>query len=212
MSPRSGNAALDHLDDDALAVRAQQGNDLAQQALIQRYRRFASSRGRGYYIPGGDVDDIVQEALIGLYKAVRDYQPDRQASFRAFAELCITRQIRSAVKAARRYKHQPLNHYVSISSPRREESTEPVAERLVDDRADPAEDVIAVASARAVEATVASVLSGFEIDVLRLFVTGQTYEEIGARLGRRVKSIDNALQRIKRKLGAHGTPAELVPS
>ncbi len=212
MSPRSAIAALDHLDDDDLVSRAQQGDDLAQQALIQRYRRFASSRGRGYYIPGGDADDIVQEALIGLYKAVRDYRAERQASFRVFAELCITRQIHTAVKAARRRKHQPLNQYVSISRPRAEGSTERVDDRLVDDHADPADDVVAVASARAVDATVAAMLSGFEIDVLRLFVTGQSYEEIGACLGRQAKSIDNALQRIKRKLSTQRSPAELVPS
>ncbi|MDQ3306058.1 MAG: sigma-70 family RNA polymerase sigma factor [Actinomycetota bacterium] len=200
MSPRSGTAALDHLDDDALAIRAQQGDDLAQQALIQRYRRFASYHGRGYYLPGGDADDIVQEALIGLYKAIRDYRPHHRTSFQVFAELCITRQIHTAVKAARRFKHQPLNQYVSISRPRPEGSYEPVADRLIDNHADPADDVVAVASAQAVDATMATMLSGFEIDVLRLFVSGQSYEEIGTLLGRQVKSIDNALQRIKRKL------------
>ncbi len=200
MSPRSGIAAVDHLDDDHLAVRAQQGNDLAQQALIQRYRRFASSRSRGYYIPGGDADDIVQEALIGLYKAVRDYRPERQASFRVFAELCITRQIRTAVKTAQRRKHQPLNHYVSISRPRPEGSADAAVDGLVDDRSDPADDVIAADGARAADRTVAALLSGFEIEVLRLFLDGQSYEEIAILLGRQSKAVDNALQRIKRKL------------
>ncbi len=200
LSPRSGTAAVEHLTDDDLALRAQQGDDLAQRALIQRYRRFASSRGRGYYIPGGDADDIVQEALIGLYKAVRDYRAERQASFRVFAELCITRQIRTAVKTARRHKHQPLNQYVSISRPRSEGSAEAAVECLIDDHADPAGDVIAADGARAVDRTVATMLSGFEIDVLRLFLTGQSYEEIATRLGRQAKAIDNALQRIKRKV------------
>lgn len=213
MSPRSGTAAVDHLDDDDLAIRAQQGNDLAQQALIQRYRRFASFRGRGYYIPGGDADDIVQEALIGLYKAVRDYRPDREASFCVFAELCITRQIRTAVKTAQRRKHQPLNSYVSISRPRPEDSTEVAVEGLVDDHSDPADDVIAADDARAVDRAVAAMLSGFEIDVLRLFVAGQSYQEIGAVLGRRVKAVDNALQRVKRKLSSDSTDrTELVSS
>ncbi|MBW3610465.1 MAG: sigma-70 family RNA polymerase sigma factor [Actinobacteria bacterium] len=202
MSPRSGTAALDHLDDDELAMRAQQCDDLAQQALIQRYRRLASFRGRGYYIPGGDADDIVQEALIGLYKAVRDYRPEREASFRGFAELCITRQIHTAVKTARRRKHQPLNQYVSISRPRPEGSFEAGVEGMIDghaDPADPADDVVAADGARAVDCTVATLLSGFENDVLRLFVTGQSYEEIAALLGRQAKAVDNALQRIKRK-------------
>lgn len=161
MSPRFGTAALDHLDDDDLATRAQQGDDLAQQALIQRYRRFASSRGRGYFIPGGDADDIVQESLIGLFQAVRDYRADREASFRVFAEMCITRQIHTAVKTAGRRKHEPLNQYVSISRPRPEGSGEVGMEGLVDDHADPADDVVAAAGARAVERTVASMLSGF---------------------------------------------------
>lgn len=202
MSPRSGVVDLESLHDDALVARAQAGDDLAQQALIQRYRRFASTRSRGYYLPGGDTDDIVQEALIGLYKAVRDYRGDRQASFRGFAEVCITRQVLTAVKTAGRRKHEPLNHYVSISRPRGEETNESELERILDDHhaQDPAECVVADRDAAAVDQRVASVLSGFEVDVLRLFVAGESYQEIGALLGRQVKSVDNALQRIKRKL------------
>ncbi len=201
MSPRSAIVALESLQDDALVARAQEGDDLAQQALIQRYRRLACARGRGYYLPGGDADDIVQEALIGLYKAVRDYRSDRQASFRGFAEVCITRQIMTAVKTAGRRKHQPLNHYVSISGPPEEGSLE----RMLDDHhaADPADHVVADGDAAAVGRRVASVLSGFEVDVLRLFVAGQSYQEIGTLLGRQVKSVDNALQRIKRKVEGH---------
>lgn len=204
MSPRSAIAALESLHDDALVAKAQDGDDLAQQALVQRYRRLACARGRGYYLPGGDADDIVQEALIGLYKAVRDYRSDREASFRGFAEVCITRQIMTAVKTAGRRKHQPLNHYVSISRPR-EGSVEGDLERILDDHhaADPADHVVADREAAAVGQRVASVLSGFEVDVLRLFVAGQSYQEIGALLGHQVKSVDNALQRIKRKLSDH---------
>ena len=202
MSPRSGVVDLESLHDDALVARAQAGDDLAQQALIQRYRRFASARSRGYYLPGGDADDIVQEALIGLYKAVRDFRSDRQTSFRGFAEVCITRQVLTAVKTAGRRKHQPLNHYVSISRPRGEGAGECELERILDDHhaQDPAECVVADGDAAAVDQQVASVLSGFEVDVLRLFVAGESYQEIGALLGRQVKSVDNALQRIKRKL------------
>ena len=206
MSPRTAIVALENLHDDALVARAQQGDDLAQQALIQRYRRLACARGRGYFLPGGDADDIVQEALIGLYKAVRDYRSDRQASFRGFAEVCITRQIMTAVKTAGRRKHQPLNHYVSISRPPEEGSVEGVLERMLDHHhaADPADRVVADGEAAAVGRRLASVLSGFEVDVLRLFVAGQSYQEIGNLLGRQVKSVDNALQRIKRKLSEHG--------
>jgi RNA polymerase sporulation-specific sigma factor len=202
LSPRSASVAREQLDDGALVAQAQRGDDLAQQALIQRYRRLALARCRGYYLPGGDTDDIVQEALIGLYKAVRDYRSDRQTSFRGFAEVCITRQILTAVKAAGRRKHQPLNHYVSISRPRVEDPLGRELERLLGDRRvdDPAERVVADGDALAAGHRLFSVLSGFEVDVLRLFVAGQSYQEIGALLGRQVKSIDNALQRIKRKL------------
>lgn len=202
MSSRSGVVELENLHDEALVARAQAGDDLAQQALIQRYRRFASTRTRGYYLPGGDGDDIVQEALIGLYKAVRDYRSDRQASFRGFAEVCITRQIHTAIKTAGRRKHEPLNHYVSISRSRGEEANDVELERILDDHhaLDPAESVVADGDAATVDQGMASVLSGFEVDVLRLFVAGESYQEIGALLGRQVKSVDNALQRIKRKL------------
>jgi RNA polymerase sporulation-specific sigma factor len=201
LSPRSGIAALESLPDDALVAKAQEGDDLAQQALIQRYRRLARARGRGYYLPGGDADDVVQEALIGLYKAVRDYRSDQQTSFRGFAEVCITRQIMTAVKTAGRRKHQPLNHYISICRPQEEHALE----RMLDDHntADPADHVVADRDAAAIGQRVASVLSGFEVDVLRLFVAGQSYQEIGALLGRQVKSVDNALQRSKRKLSDH---------
>jgi RNA polymerase sporulation-specific sigma factor len=212
LSSRPGTAALDHLTDDDLAARAQRGNDIAQQELIQRYRRFASSKGRGYYIAGGDADDIVQEALIGLYKAIRDYRGDRQASFRVFAELCITRQIMTAIKTARRRKHQPLNQYVSISPFGRDEPPEWSVEHLLDDHraADPADDIVADDVAQAVDRVLEGMLSGFEVDVLRLFIEGRTYQEIGFELGRHPKSIDNALQRIKRKLGAFRLDESLV--
>ncbi len=207
MSPRSAIAALESLHDEPLVAKAQEGDDLAQQALIQRYRRLACARGRGYYLPGGDADDVVQEALIGLYKAVRDYRSDRQTSFRGFAEVCITRQIMTAVKTAGRRKHQPLNSYVSIFRPREEGVLESDLERVLDDpgAVDPADHVVADRDAAAVGQRVGSVLSGFEAEVLRLFVAGQSYQEIGSLLNRQVKSVDNALQRIKRKLAEVGS-------
>ena len=202
MSLRFGSPLTDREDDD-LAVMAQGGDRQAQQVLIERYRRFARAKGRGYFLVGGDSDDIEQEALIGLYKAIRDYLPERQASFRAFAELCITRQIITAIKTATRQKHQALNQYVSISGVRGgDDPGERTVEELLDDHnvADPADHVVSGERMDSMRKAMAEMLSGLEVDVLKLYVEGKTYQEIGETLGRHVKSIDNALQRIKRKL------------
>jgi RNA polymerase sporulation-specific sigma factor len=194
--------------DDELALLAQDGDQDAQRLLIQRYRRFARSKSRGYFLVGGDADDIEQEALIGLYKAVRDYRPDRTSSFRAFAELCITRQIITAIKTATRYKHQPLNAYVPITGTPRSDD-DPGNGRTVDDLvddgrlADPCDQVISAERMADLRRSMSELLSGLEVDVLRLFVAGKSYQEIGEELGRHVKSIDNALQRIKRKVDLH---------
>jgi RNA polymerase sporulation-specific sigma factor len=205
--PRLTAAPLADCSDDDLAVRTQGGDRLAQQTLIERYRRFARAKGRGYFLVGGDSDDIEQEALIGLYKAIRDYQPARQASFRAFAELCITRQIITAIKTATRQKHQPLNQYISISGSRSTEDTnsDRVVEDLLDESpsSDPADQVVSGERLDNLRSAMAEMLSGLEVDVLRLYVEGKSYQEIGDTLGRHVKSIDNALQRIKRKVDAH---------
>ena len=194
------------LGDDALVARYRLGEVEALDALLERYRRFVRSKARGYFLVGADFDDIEQEGMIGLYKAVRDFRDDRQASFRAFAELCITRQIITAIKTATRQKHQPLNQYVSISGVRGgEDAGERSVEQLLDDHnvADPAEEVVSGERMDAMRASMAEMLSGLEVDVLRLYVEGRSYQEIGDQLGRHVKSIDNALQRIKRKLELH---------
>ncbi|MBV9283235.1 MAG: RNA polymerase sporulation sigma factor SigH, partial [Acidimicrobiia bacterium] len=173
---------------------------------LERYRRFVRSKARGYFLVGADFDDIEQEGMIGLYKAVRDFRDDRQASFRAFAELCITRQIITAIKTATRQKHQPLNQYVSISGVRgTDDPSERSVERLLDDHnvADPADEVVSGERMGAMRDSMGQLLSGLEVDVLRLYVEGRSYQEIGEELGRHVKSIDNALQRIKRKLEVH---------
>jgi RNA polymerase sporulation-specific sigma factor len=199
-------ASLTELSDDALAERFRQGDGDALNALLERYRRFVRAKARGYFLVGADFDDIEQEGMIGLYKAVRDFRDDRQASFRAFAELCITRQIITAIKTATRQKHQPLNQYVSISGMRGgEDPGERSVERLLDDHnvADPADEVVSGERMDAMRASMAEMLSGLEVDVLRLYVEGRSYQEIGDQLGRHVKSIDNALQRIKRKLELH---------
>ena len=206
MPQRQVPAALAELSDDELVALFHAGDQRALQTLIERYRRFARAKGRGYFLVGGDADDIEQEALIGLYKAVRDYKHDAQASFRAFAELCITRQIITAIKTATRQKHQPLNQYLSISGVR---GSDDPGERSVEELlhshhdSDPADRVVSGERMDSMRASMAEMLSGLEVDVLRLYVEGKSYQEIGEELGRHVKSIDNALQRIKRKLDQH---------
>ena len=197
---------LSELTDVELVARFHEGDHEALQVLLERYRRFARAKARGYFLVGADNDDIEQEGMIGLFKAARDYNPDRQASFRAFAELCITRQIITAIKTATRQKHQPLNQYVSISGVRgSDDPGERSVEDLLDDHyvADPADEVVSRERMEAMRQSMAEMLSGLEVDVLRLYVEGKSYQEIGEQLGRHVKSIDNALQRIKRKLDAH---------
>jgi RNA polymerase sporulation-specific sigma factor len=188
--------AVNELRDEELVNRFQCGDTDALEALIQRYRRFARSRTRTYFLVGADADDVEQEGLIGLYKAARDFRADRQSSFRAFAELCVTRQVISAIKSATRQKHQPLNRYISTSG---------VAEELLDDHraVDPADEVVSHEQIDAIRRSMAESLSSLEVEVLRLYVQGKSYNEIGVHLGRHVKSIDNALQRIKRKLDHH---------
>ncbi|MCU1449385.1 MAG: polymerase, sigma-24 subunit, subfamily [Acidimicrobiales bacterium] len=197
---------ISELSDDTLVARYRDGDPSALDALLERYRRFVRSKARGYFLVGADFDDIEQEGMIGLYKAVRDFRDDRQASFRAFAELCITRQIITAIKTATRQKHQPLNQYVSISGVRGgDDPGERSVERLLDDHnvADPADEVVSGERMGAMRDSMGRLLSGLEVDVLRLYVEGRSYQEIGEELGRHVKSIDNALQRIKRKLEVH---------
>lgn len=197
---------LVELSDDQLVARFQGGDVDAVRTLIERYRRFARAKARGYFLIGADSDDIEQEGMIGLYKAARDFRPDRQSSFRAFAELCVTRQVITAVKTATRQKHQPLNQYVSISGVRGgDEPGERSVEDLLDDHLvpDPADEVVSQERMADMRRSMGEMLSVLEVDVLRLYVEGKSYQEIGERLGRHVKSIDNALQRIKRKLEGH---------
>ena len=209
MALRLDLVPLTDLSDVELVARFHQGDAEALHVLLERYRRFARAKARGYFLVGADSDDIEQEGMIGLYKAARDYNPDRQASFRAFAELCITRQVITAIKTATRQKHQPLNQYVSISGVR---GSDDPAERSVEDLlgenhqlADPADEVVSNERMANMRRSMSDMLSGLEVDVLRLYVEGKSYQEIGEHLGRHVKSIDNALQRIKRKLDVHLT-------
>ncbi len=192
-------------DDNALIAQYHADGDAdVLEVILGRYRRFARAKARGYFLIGGDSDDVEQEALIGLYKAVRDFRPEHQASFRAFAELCIKRQIITAIKTATRQKHQPLNQYLSISGTRSADSDTadaPVDEILVSHTdEDPCDAVVATERMAHMRESMDELLSGLEVEVLRLYVEGKSYQEIGDQLGRHTKSIDNALQRIKRKL------------
>jgi RNA polymerase sporulation-specific sigma factor len=202
-APRSIPAALDRRTDIELVALSQRGCDDALAALIERYRRFVRAKARGYFLVGADRDDVEQEALIGLFKAARDFRPEHNASFRAFAELCITRQVITAIKAATRQKHQALNQYVSISPRVADDAAPRNVEELVHRHLpehDPADSVIAAERYGAMRRRLSDALSPFEVDVLALHVDGCTYQEIADRLDRHTKAVDNALQRIKRKL------------
>ncbi|MGH2729548.1 MAG: RNA polymerase sporulation sigma factor SigH [Actinomycetota bacterium] len=196
--------------DEDLVERVRDGDDKAIDVLVHRYRHYARAKARSYFLAGADKEDIVQEGMIGLFKAVRDFQPDRNTAFRAFAELCITRQIITAIKTATRQKHIPLNSYVSLNKPPSANDQErPLAEALVGvSTGDPAEAVISAEEISNIKLSVGRLLSDLETEVLQLYMDGKSYQEIADMLGRHVKSIDNALQRIKRKLEQHITGRE----
>ncbi len=189
-----------------LVLASRAGDDAALCELLNKYRSFARVKARSYFLVGADREDIVQEGMIGLYKAIRDFNPDLETSFRGFAELCITRQIITAIKTATRQKHGPLNNYVSFERPLAGDDD---GERTLGEVlptvaiSDPADLVISAERIRALQAHFDEVLSDLETEVLRLYVEGKSYQEIAERLQRHVKSIDNALQRIKRKLEGH---------
>ena len=187
--------------DELLVERYRSGEAEAIDALLDRYRSFTRMKAHAYFLAGADREDIIQEGMIGLYKAIRDYDPDRRISFRSFAEVCITRQIITAVKMASRRKHQPLNSYVSLQGGP-SGSDGPSLEEVVPTReiSDPLDLIIAGEEIDTIRFCFAEILSEFEIRVLHLYMEGRTYASIGAELGRTGKSIDNALQRVKRKV------------
>jgi RNA polymerase sporulation-specific sigma factor len=197
---------LDSASDEDLVALYQGGHHPAVEALLLRYRSFARLKARSYFLAGADKDDIVQEGMIGLYKAIRDFSPEHETSFRAFAELCITRQIITAVKTATRQKHIPLNSYVSLTKPvSGEEDSDYLLQDVLESihSPDPADVVISHDELRSMKLAFAEILSDFEAEVLHMYVEGKSYQEIGAHLSRHVKSIDNAIQRIKRKVELH---------
>ena len=197
---------LEDASDEQLVAMYREGMPPAMDALLERYRGFTRMKARSYFLAGADKDDIVQEGMIGLYKAIRDFSAEHETSFRAFAELCITRQIITAVKTATRQKHSALNTYVSLSKPVNgdEDPEWMLGDTLrTPQAADPAELVISNDELRSIKLAFAEILSDFEAEVLHMYVEGKSYQEIAERLSRHVKSVDNALQRIKRKVELH---------
>jgi RNA polymerase sporulation-specific sigma factor len=194
------------VDDHYLIALAKQGRADAYDRIVRRYYGFVRLKASSYFLIGGDADDLIQEGLVGLYKAVRDYRSDRESSFRNFAELCITRQIITAVKTSTRNKHTPLNEYVSFSqTPAAAGEGDPTLDELLPGPSahDPVNQVISSEELHSLVACLSSVLSDLESAVLSLYLDGHSYEAVGEQLDCDTKTVDNALQRVKRKVGAH---------
>nr|WP_223292400.1 RNA polymerase sporulation sigma factor SigH [Salipaludibacillus neizhouensis] len=191
-----------HLDDESLVEYVREGDSAALEYLITKYKNFVRAKSRSYFLIGADHEDIVQEGMIGLYKAIRDFQGDKLSSFKAFAELCITRQIITAIKTATRQKHIPLNSYVSLDKPiYDEESDRTLLDVICGTKvSNPEELLINQEEFDHIELKMSEILSDLERKVLMLYLDGRSYQEISVDLKRHVKSIDNALQRVKRKL------------
>jgi RNA polymerase sporulation-specific sigma factor len=197
---------LENLSDDELVKAARNGNDAALEFLLEKYKNFVRIKARTYFLIGADREDLIQEGMIGLYKAIRDYNNDKQRCFRSFAEICVTRQIITAIKTATRQKHIPLNSYVSFSKPVyfEEDSERTLVDFLAgQESADPMELVINGEKMKDINDSFGEILSDLETQVLQLYMDGKSYQEIAEDLKRHVKSIDNALQRVKRKMDLH---------
>ena len=204
--------AQPELDDHYLVALAKEGKPDAYDAIVRRYRGFVRLKASSYFLLGGESDDLIQEGLLGLYKAVRDYRTDRESSFRNFAELCITRQIITAVKTATRNKHTPLNQYVSFSqSPAAAGDSDSTLDEILPGPTafDPVNQVIATEELESLVSCLSSVLSDLESRVLSLYLDGYSYEVIAEKLDCDTKTVDNALQRVKRKVGTHLTSREV---
>ena len=200
---------LDYLNmtDEALVERSHAGDARADETLCERYKNIVRIKARPYFLIGADREDLVQEGMIGLYKAIRDYTPDHNAVFRSFAEMCIVRQLISAIKRATRKKHTPLNTYVSLygSTFAEEDNRErPLLDTMAMVRMESPEDAfISKESTEHILGSIEKLLTPLEKQVLDLFMDGYSYQQIAAALGRGTKTVDNALQRIKRKLEKH---------
>ncbi len=190
------------IEEEKIVIEAKEGNTRAQEYIISKYENFVKSKAKSYFLIGADKEDIYQEGMIGLYKAIRDFNLEKSTSFRAFAELCVTRQIITAIKTATRQKHIPLNTYVSLNKPVSDDESDRTLLDIISSIriADPEELVISQEQKEFIESEINKVLSDLEIRVLNSYLDGKSYQEIACDLDRQSKSIDNALQRVKRKL------------
>ncbi|HEY7206984.1 MAG TPA: RNA polymerase sporulation sigma factor SigH [Gaiellaceae bacterium] len=211
---QTAQKAQRELEDLQLVLKSRNGDSGAMDVLIRRYTGFVRLKASSYFLAGGDGDDLIQEGLIGLYKAVRDFRPDKETSFRSFAELCVTRQIITAIKTATRFKHAPLNTYVSFShTPAGQDSDGECT--LGDALPGPGVDepsicVISTEELQSLVFCLGTGLSRLEADALKLYLEGSSYEEMAEQLGCDTKTIDNALQRVKRKILTHQKGREVL--
>jgi RNA polymerase sporulation-specific sigma factor len=211
---QTAQRAQRELEDLQLVLKARNGDEVALDHLMRRYTGFVRLKASSYFLAGGDSEDLIQEGLIGLYKAVRDFRTDKETSFRSFAELCVTRQIITAIKTATRFKHQPLNQYVSFSHTPAGQDTD--GECTLGDALpgsaveEPSVVVISTEELQSLVFTLGTGLSKLESDALRLYLEGASYEEMADELGCDTKTIDNALQRVKRKILTHQQSREVL--
>jgi RNA polymerase sporulation-specific sigma factor len=214
LAQKAQQKAQRELEDLQLVLKARNGDQVALDQLIRRYTGFVRLKASSYFLAGGDSEDLIQEGLIGLYKAVRDFRTDKETSFRSFAELCVTRQIITAIKTATRFKHQPLNSYVSFSHTPAGQDTD--GECTLGDALpgsavqEPSVVVISTEELQSLVFCLGSGLSKLEADALRLYLEGCSYEQMAADLGCDTKTIDNALQRVKRKIIQHQRTREVL--
>jgi len=190
-------------DEEIVELANAEGNVLAQEYLLHKYRNFVRGKAKSYFLIGAEREDIIQEGMIGLYKAIRDFRSDKQAAFRAFAELCVTRQIITAIKTATRQKHIPLNSYVSLNKPIYEKDSDRTLLDVIDGGnkvANPEDMVIRREEFKDIESKMNNILSDLEWEVFISYLNGKSYQETAEALHRHVKSVDNALQRVKRKV------------
>ncbi len=213
-SPLARSQAQGELEDNYLIALAKQGRADAYDRIVKRYYSFVRLKASSYFLIGGDADDLIQEGLVGLYKAVRDFRTDRESSFRNFAELCITRQIITAVKTSTRNKHTPLNEYISFSQTPAASGGdgEPTLDEMLPGPRvhDPVNQAISSEELHSLVACLSSVLAELESAVLALYLDGYSYEVVAEQLNCDAKTVDNALQRVKRKVGAHLTSREVL--
>jgi RNA polymerase sporulation-specific sigma factor len=214
LAQKAQQKAQRELEDLQLVLKARNGDQVALDQLIRRYTGFVRLKASSYFLAGGDSEDLIQEGLIGLYKAVRDFRTDKETSFRSFAELCVTRQIITAIKTATRFKHQPLNSYVSFSHTPAGQDTD--GECTLGDALpgsavqEPSVVVISTEELQSLVFCLGSGLSKLEADALRLYLEGCSYEQMAEELGCDTKTIDNALQRVKRKIIQHQGTREVL--